>query len=59
MFKVNTDYESSLKVSPNVMFIFHVKEDNIISKLLFEPTSTPLVPASTVGHKKEVVLINF
>lgn len=52
MFKVNTDYESSLKVSQNVMFIFQVKQDNIISKFLFEPTSTPLVPASTVEHRK-------
>lgn len=61
MFKVNTDYESSLKVSPNVMFIFQVKEDNnIVPKFLFEPTSTPLVPASTVHfYRKEVVLINF
>lgn len=48
MFKVNTDYESSLKVSLNVMFIFQVKEDDIVSKFLFGPTSTPLVPASTV-----------
>lgn len=59
MFKVNTDYESSLKVSPNVMFIFQVKEDSIVSKFLFEPTSTPLVPASTVRHRKKVVLIHF